>query len=198
MSDVITTNDLGNKTIAQLRQLGSKMGLPIPKAANKEQIIGLIQNATNGAVDRIVGVTAPDRPLPGWARIEIQRNPDPRGSNADVYVQVNGYAVLIRRGEPVDVPIKILRGGLMNAKMEVSRQDDRTNPPTYVWEMVYSYPFNVLDINEGPDPRPKNESVAEKRGAPRRRFWMENGYWPKPKELKEWLSNGGGRNKSEG
>lgn len=191
-------SDLDGLDIAKLRQRASQLKLSYSKTASKEQLKELIQSATNGAVDRLFGVQEGDRPPPGWARIEIQRNPDPRASNADVYCQVNGYAVLIQRGKPVDVPIKILRGALMTAKMEVLR-DTANNAPgdDPVWDMVYSYPFNVLDINEGPDPRPVLETVAAKRNAPRRRFWTENGYWPKPKELKEWLANGGGKKKED-
>jgi hypothetical protein len=186
--------------IAKLRQQAKTLNIPITRTMNASQIKGAIDNATNGPVQRIVSTIDTDAPPPGWARIEILPVNDPKASNADVYCQVNGYAVLIRRGVPVDVPIKILEGSLRVAKMKVLRENQNKafdDPERFVFEEMYSYPFIVHAVTPGPDPRPVLEAVAAKRNAPRRRFWEENGYWPKPKELKDWLSNGGGRRNKE-
>lgn len=192
--------NLDDMTIAELRSEASRLRIPLTRDMSKSIIVETIKRVTSGPIDRIVGKADTDRPLPGWARIEISRESDPKASNADVYTQVNGYAVLIQRGVEVDVPIKILRSGLMLAKMKILREDHTktlTDPERYKWEDVYSYPFTVHAITEGPDPRPGIEAVAKRRNAPRRRFWQENGYWPKPAELKDWLRNGGGRSSTK-
>jgi bifunctional DNase/RNase len=188
--------DLEDLTIAELRSEASKLRIPLTRDMNKSVIIEAIKQVKNSPIDRIVGAEDSDRPAPGYARIVINKDSDPKASNADVYCQINGYAVLIRRGIEVDVPIKIVKGVLNNAKMKVLREDQHkglTDPERYYFEEVFSYPFNVVDINPGPDPRPGIEAAAAKRNAPRRRFHKENGYWPRPAELKDWLRNGGGK-----
>lgn len=65
----------------------------------------------------------------------------------DVTIQNNGYVVRLRRGEVVDVPLRVYFT-LMDAK-EMARVDtDETHPitgmPIWSWEEVPSYPFEVL------------------------------------------------------
>ncbi len=194
-----TPTDLNEMNIAQLRQQASKLRVPITRTMGADHIRNAIKLATEGPVKRLGGTNDRDRPEPGWARIQIDLERDPRASNADVYIQVNGFAGLVKRGVPADVPIKFV-DALESAKMEVMREDQTkadNDPERYKFELVYSYPFRILDRVEGPDPKPVLESIAARRNAPRRRFWKENGYWPKPAELKEWLSNGGGKAKRE-
>lgn len=187
MSEVPTKiEDITN--IAQARQYASANKIPLPKTATFEQAVGLIKEFVNGPVKKIHGTFDTDLPPPGYARLTIDLERDPKSSNADVYCQVNGYSVLIKRGVKADVPIKILHC-LENAQMEVFRESrEGTGPGQF--EMVYSYPFKVHAVVDGPDPKPGFEKTAAARNAPRRRFRDKKGYWPKPKELKEWLSNG--------
>jgi hypothetical protein len=184
---------LEDMSIAELRQEASRHRVPLTRDMNRSMIIEALRAVKDSSIDRIVGAYDTDRPLPGYARIEISREADPKASNADVYVQVNGYAVLIKRGVAADVPIKILHA-LTNAKMKIMREDNTkglTDPERYKFEDVYSYPFTVHAITDGPDPKPGIEAVARNRNAPRRRFHEKHGYWPKPAELKEWLRGGG-------
>jgi hypothetical protein len=195
MSELPTKIDEMN--IAQLRQYASQNRVATHKSMGEDELRRAIKAATEGQVRRLSATNSRERPDPGWARVEIDLERDPRASNADVYVQVNGFAGLIKRGVEADVPIKFVEA-LRNAKMEVMREDATravNDPERYKFEMVFSYPFHVLDINEGPDPRPVLEAVAARRSAPRRRFREKNGFWPKPAELKEWLSNGGDKDK---
>jgi hypothetical protein len=196
----MTKKNLEEMTIAELRSEAARLRLPLTRDMSRSAILESVRSASESQREILAGIVDSDKPLPGWARIEISRESDPKASNADVYCQVNGYAVLIRRGVPVDVPIKILRGSLMSAKMKIMREDQSkplTDPERYKFEDVYSYPFTVHAITEGPDPRPGIEAVAKRRNAPRRRFYNENGFWPKPAELKEWLRMGGNKEPSK-
>lgn len=181
-------------TIAQLRQLAASYNLPVKRDMNAASLAALISAHESGPSE-VLPVTSQssDRPLPGWARIEIHKDASPHASNADVFAGVNGYTVLIKRGVKVDVPIKILRGSLMDAKSEVLRENPNEGDPDkrYSFEEVYQYPFTVYDINEGPDPRDTYEKAVKRKMQPRVRFRDKNGYWPKPAELREWLMKQG-------
>jgi hypothetical protein len=154
-------------------------------------IAALIASHETGPSEKLVALDDPNkgRPAPGWARIQIHKNPDPRASNTDVFVSVNNYQVQIKRGVPVDVPIKILRGSLMLSEMEVLRENEseRDIEKRFYWEKVPSYPYTVFDINEGPDPRGQYEKTVTKKNKAKRQFKTDNGYWPKPAELRAYM-----------
>ncbi len=186
---------LENQPIAKLRAIASAEGVPITRDMKAEMILMLIKEQRNAPLQRAREASG-DRPDPGWCRLEIHKDPDPMANKTDVYASVNGYAVLIQRGMKVDVPIKILRGSLMNSKNLVLREDTRKNfseEGRFYFEEVYNYPFTVYDINEGPDPpgRHGSEIANIKKGAPRRAFHAKYGYWPKSAELRDYIRSGG-------
>ena len=188
-----------SKTIAELRSECARRRLPQTPSMSKSLLIELILQDVNKPVDRFVASEGADSDpsvpaKPGWAKIEIPLSSDPGSSNADVYGSVNGYTYLIQRGVVVPVPIKVLRGSLMAAKTKVMREDQTkavNDPERYKFEEVYSYPFNVYSVTEGPDPRPGLEASAKIRNKYKRMFHERYGYWPRTPALLAWIDRGG-------
>lgn len=190
MTSNLSLVELQALPIPQLRSMAAKLGLPLRRDMTAAVIAKMIYDSTHGPNERIVAVAEDsNRPKPGWARIQILKDPSPSASNSDVFLGNNGYCVLVKRGVTVDVPIKILRGSLMDSKVEVLRVDETKTDPEemYKWEIVHSYPFIVYDVNEGPDPRATYENAYKKKNKAKRVFKEINGYWPKPQVLREWL-----------
>lgn len=188
--------ELQKLPIGELRKTAVSLGVTLRRDMSATEIVAAILQKQDSPAERVqIVMDESSRPAKGWARIEIHKDPSPQASNGDVFVSVNGYSVLIKRGVKVDVPIKILRGSLMTATNSVMRENMAATSPEdrYYFEEVHSYPFTVHDINEGPDPRDTNEKVSEKRNAPRKAFWEKHGYWPKPAELREWMAGGGAK-----
>lgn len=186
--------DLKTMTMAQLRKTASNEGVSLSRDMTAPIIVELIERNRGRGVEIAPVVVDDSRPKPGWARIEIHRDPTPGAANNKIYVGVNGYQCEIARGVIVDVPIKLLRGSLMTARTEVLREDTsvaENDPNRYSYEHVYSYPFTVHDIVEGPDPRPRLEPANAARNGPRKAYFKEHGAWPKPVELRDWLRTGG-------
>ncbi len=192
MTNKLSLVELNTLPIADLRKMASDYGLPLRRSMGTADIAALIYENTNGPSERVMRVNDQgNRPAPGYARVEILRDPSPQASNTDVFLGVNGYTVQIKRGMVVDIPIKILRGSLMNSVAEVLREDTTQVDPEkrYTWELVHTYPFTVYDINEGPDPRNTHEKTTRKKMAAKRAFKKANGYWAKSAELRAWMAD---------
>lgn len=180
-----------------LRVKAGSLGIPVSKTMNTQTLQKLIDNYEgNNAqkhVDRFDDITG-DRPKPGYARVIIHKNPDPRAANTDWWGSVNGFAVQVRRGEEVDIPIKILRSSLMLTKMTILRDrgdDWAGSADRYYEDEVYDTPFTVLMITEGQDPKHYHyENNQKKKNSNRVEFHREHGFWPKPQMLREWVAAG--------
>ncbi len=185
-----TPAELSKLGIAELRKIAAGYRLPLRRDMDVASISALIASYESGPAEKIAAVEDNTRPKPGWARIQIHKNPDPSASNSDVFVGVNNYQVQIKRGVTVDVPIKILTGSLKNAEMTVLRTNEAEVDleKRFYWETVPSYPYTVLDINPGPDPRDNYERTITKKQKFKRMFKEENGYWPKTSELRDFIS----------
>jgi hypothetical protein len=160
---------------------------------DKAAILKLIEDTENRGKVAFMGTLGEKPPL-GYARVIIHRNPDARNANTEMFACVNGLACLIKRGVEADIPIKILRGSLMTAVTTVNRfnENERDVDKRYYEEDVYSYPFTVLMITEGKDPKHYQHEEAQRRKNKNKKiFWRVNGYYPKPKELREWIAGGG-------
>ena len=183
--------NLESMDLAKLRKYCSLYRIPISNTAEKEEIIEAIK-AKSRTKDLAQVADTGNRPLPGWCRIEVHRDPTPGHANRPIYVAINGYRITIPRGTPVDVPIKI-RDVLNDARefKLVENQDEPLNSPKrYVRQAVMSYPFQVLDINPGPDPRPGYEQSKLAHYGPRAEFHKIFGRWPKRQELMEAQKEG--------
>lgn len=192
MTNKLSLVELNALHISVLRKKAADLGLPLRRDMTAPQIAQMVFDSENGPSERIARVSNTEsRPEPGYARIEILRDPSPHASNSDVFLGVNGYTVQIKRGMVVDVPIKILRGSLMNSVAEVLREDTSQVDPEkrYTWELVHTYPFTVYDINEGPDPRDTHERTTRRKMVAKRAFKKANGYWAKSAELRAWMAD---------
>lgn len=183
---------LESMSMPDLRRQASIMNVPFTRETTKQE---LVQRIKNVADRKQYAVTAAgDRPPPGYARIELMKNPDSNASNIPVPFSVNTYQVFIPRGVTVDVPIKILRGSIMNAKQRVMRENknlDSGNPERYEFVEVHSYPFTVYDVNEGPDTKNSYELLYQSRHGARSKFRDKYGYWPNREEERAFRANGG-------
>lgn len=190
MTTRLTLAELSQLPIPKLRSMAAAYGLPLRRDMDRAAIAALIYQHESSPAERVAIVEeGSDRPKPGWARITIHRDPSPHAGNSDVFLGVNGYCVLVKRGVMVDVPIKILRGALMDSVTEVVRenQNAKTAEERFTFELVHSYPFTVHDINEGPDPRDTYERTVSQKMKYKRKFKEERHYWPKPHELREYM-----------
>ena len=131
-------------------------------------------------------------PKPGYARILVHKDPSPGASNRPVPLGINGYRIAIPRGIEVDVPIKVV-GVLNDAKVSVLREDTSlapNDPGRFKFESAHSYPFSLITMTPGPDPRPGYEQNREKQMRPRVKFRDKYGYWPRKEELREAMRRG--------
>lgn len=171
-------------SLEKLRKYCSFYRIPIANSAERDDIIHAIKAKMKGKDLAMVAETS-DRPLPGWARIEVHRDPTPGHANRPIYVAINGYRITIPRGTPVDVPIKI-KDVLNDAKewKLVENHDEPLNSlRRYQRQAVLSYPYQLHDLNPGPDPRPGYEKSKAAHYGPRFEFFEQFGRWPKKQEL---------------
>lgn len=189
-------NETGNinfetMTLVQARKYAGLYRIPVGKDMDKDEIIAAIKNKMKSKDIAVVADTG-ERPAPGWARIELHRNGMPGNQNRPVYVSVNGYRITIPRGVVVDVPIKITKV-LNDAKdyQLVENLDEPMNSPKrYTRQPILSYPYQLLDINPGPDPRPGYERSKASHFGPRQKFAELFGRYPKRHELLEARKEG--------
>lgn len=186
MSTIATIRDeLENTPMGELRSIASKdYKIPFNPKSTKADIIHAILGKIND------GETAPTFGAiqPGYARIKLHQTGE--RSDADVLVTINGYTCFVPMNKEVDVPIKVLE--VFKAAEEtnfVALQDYRPSGDgdNVKATKVYSYPFTVLGVNPGPDPRPSTWEIArEKILKLKYEFRDDQGYWPNKKALAEW------------
>ena len=176
---------LESKNEAQLRKYADLMRIPLTKDMTRKEIISAIKARQKDKQTIEIAETG-TRPKPGWARIEILKDSSPGATNRPVYVQVNGYRCTVPRGVEVDVPIKVVN--VLNDSRSVKVAEDKNrafNDPRYFSkEMLPSYPFQVRDINPGPDPNPSaGQRSRIARAGPREEFREQFGRYPRRDEL---------------
>jgi hypothetical protein len=185
--------DLDNLGIAELRKLASTVyRLPLTRDMTADDIRKLIKSKEKKGDFAQLAEFNGDAPRPGWARVIIHKDNNPSSSNRPVYLSINGYRITIPRGVEVDVPIKVV-GVLNDAKQRFLKENTSVgtgDPNRFFWEDSHSYPFSVVNMTSGPDPKPGNEKNREKQMGPRIRFRDKFGYWPKREELREAMRRG--------
>lgn len=181
--------DLESLPIARLRKFCGLYNIPFDKDATKEDLVNLIRRK-RAKSDLAVVSEVGSAPAPGWARIMIHRQHGT--SNRPVYVNVNGYRITIPKNVEVDVPIKVV--GVLNDAKEyrlVENEDEAINSPKrWTNQPVLSYPFQVVMVTPGPDPRPGYERSKASAYGPRKQFHTLFGRWPKRHELIEAIKEG--------
>lgn len=181
---------LDSLTIAELRKKAATYNVMLTKDMTREDILAHVKAklSTGKYAFEAIG----DAPRPGYARVRVFNDPSPSASNRPVYVSVNGYSVLIPREAEVDVPIKIVEA-LSNAKSS-RLVEDQSQPvgsaSRYRFKEVQNYPFAVVAVTPGPDPRGSYEKAAAQRERPREAFRSQFGYYPTDEELREAMRSG--------
>lgn len=185
MTNDITTlrNNLENLSLSDLRSHArNNFGIKLTREHTKDDIIttilgmmakGNFASAAEGAIK------------PGWARIKLANTNDYR-SSFPVHVNANGFECKIPFGVEVDVPIRCLES-LKNA---VESRVLENEFGERVQKFSESYPFAIIGIVEGPDPRPGLEQAREQRLKPKLRFREEFGFYPTDKTFRDFVQSG--------
>lgn len=181
---------LDSLTIAELRKKAATYNVMLTKDMTRDDILAHVKAklSTGKYAFEAIG----DAPRPGYARVRVFNDPSPSASNRPVYVSVNGYSVLIPREAEVDVPIKIVEA-LSNAKSSRLVEDQSQavgSASRYRFKEVQNYPFAVVAVTPGPDPRGSYEKAAAQRERPREAFRSQFGYYPTDEELREAMRSG--------
>ena len=183
--------DLDKMTIAQLRNYAALMKVPFAKDSTKNDILNAIKY--RGRHQTLVKITnESDAPPPGYWKIRLMKDGANKARNLPVYVQVNGRTATIPRGIPCNVPYKIVEV-LRNSTHPQVVEDSSlafNDPKRIRIETSPSYPFEVLDKTDGPDPWPGNEIGKQASYGPREKFWRLFGRWPKRGEVHDAIKQG--------
>jgi hypothetical protein len=132
------------------------------------------------------------RPLPGWTRIKLHAN----GSDTPIPFNHNGYFGWLPVNVEVDVPNKLARadGALRCSHTFRAVKVDRPVGDTsgevgdsFVFEETY--PFSIIDMVPGPDPRPGREVAVSAKRRDKMEFRDTYGYWPTDEAVKTWTEN---------
>jgi len=178
------TRQLETMDEAQLRKYADLMRIPVSKDMTQKEVLNAIKARQKDRSTVEIAETG-TRPKPGWARIEVLRDGSQGATNRPIYVNANGYKITVPRGVEVDVPIKVI--AVLNdcRSIRVSEDPDKpfNDPRRFRREMLPSYPFQVKDINEGPDPRPGLERTKAAKHGPREEFRTKFGRYPRKGEL---------------
>ena len=195
MSDNETqdTEKLEDLSIQALRKFAALYRITLPRDATKDQIVEIIKEKQNSQdLARVVGPESNGMPGPGWARINIHTDPSPGASNQPVYVNCNGYVVTVPRGVDVEVPIKIIAtlNDAAEKRLVENFQEPIESAKRWEYRTVLSYPFSVVAVTPGADPKPGAEAAKKAAHAPREKFRQLFGRWPRGNEVLEAQKEG--------
>lgn len=189
----IARPDFDTMPISTLREYASHMQIPLAKTAKKEEIKAAILHKLAGRSMALLATKDGATP-PGHAKIIINEDPTPGSQQIPVYLNCNGYVCTIPRGKEVIVPMRVLRT-LQDAK--VKRQVQTRVPDEFGREVfrnttvvVPSYPYQLLDKTEGPEPLTNHEKQKQRTTGPRARYAAMFGHWPRPVELRRAIEKG--------
>ena len=192
MSTVETPN-LKDLSIAQLREYAKHLRLPLERTATKEDILKIIENKLNG---RTVPMLASQNNVipPGYAKIRVLEDPTPGSANIPVYVNFNGYEATLPRGVDIVVPMRVVRG-LNDAAVNRKKQTiapDAQGREAFRETVVRtpSFPFQVIEVNPGPEVRTAHEQNKLKLQRPREKYRDLFGRWPRGGDLTRAIEKG--------
>lgn len=192
MSTVETPN-LKDLSIAQLREYAKHLRLPLERTATKEDILKIIENKLNG---RVVPTLASQNDVipPGYAKIRVLEDPTPGSANIPVYINNNGYEATLPRGVDIVVPMRVVRG-LNDAAVNRKKQTiapDAQGREAFRETVVRtpSYPFQVIEVNPGPEVRTAHEQNKLKLQRPREKYRDLFGRWPRGGDLTRAIEKG--------
>lgn len=195
-ADNVTYERLQSYSLPELRRIASVYyRMRIDREWTKDDIINAIMKKREKQT--FASPAIGERPPPGRARIRIF--PDTSGTGnpkAPVYVNLNGYELLIPRDVEVDVPCEIV-SLLKDARAEVPASIENVDftdrnamrASARRTELWVSYPFEVVASN----PLPPGQGLLSTNARSgklekiREQFLNEFGYWPSDSELKDYI-----------
>lgn len=177
----------------KLMQYASHLRIAFPNTATKSDLIEMIDNKLKGRTTAKLADNSTKVP-PGHAKIRINEDPMPGASNFPIYINANGYECTIPRGKDVIVPMRVVRtlqDASVKRRKQTSSIDAQGREFTQESEIVVpSYPYQVLEMNPGPEPLTNLEKSKLKSIRPRERYRDKFGYWPQAGQLRGAIEKG--------
>jgi hypothetical protein len=189
----IETPQFSEMTIGQLRQYAAHLRLAVEKTATKAQIVEQIERKLDGRVVPEIA-TATSKLKPGFAKIRLLEDPTPDAANIPVYINHNGYQATLPRGVDIVVPLRVVR--LLNdatverRKQTLTANADGRETFRETSSRVPSFPYQILEMNPGPDQLTAFEETQQKIQGPRKRYRKLFGRWPRPRDLTRAIEQG--------
>lgn len=192
MNDIVSV-DFDAMKISELREYAAHMRIPLAKTATKEEIKEAIKRKLAGRAAPVLAKQG-DKVPPGHAKIIINEDPNPGSMQVPIYLNANGYVCTIPRGKEVIVPMRVVRV-LQDAKVNrLVQKEVQDQYGRMVFQnttvTVPSYPFQVLEVNPGPEPLTILEKQKLRSNGPRKRYAEMFGRYPRPAELRRAIEKG--------
>jgi len=192
MNDIVSV-DFDAMKISELREYAAHMRIPLAKTATKEEIKEAIKRKLAGRAAPVLAKQG-DKVPPGHAKIIINEDPNPGSMQVPIYLNANGYVCTIPRGKEVIVPMRVVRV-LQDAKVNrLVQKEVQDQYGRMVFQnttvTVPSYPFQILEVNPGPEPLTILEKQKLRSNGPRKRYAELFGRYPRPAELRRALEKG--------
>lgn len=183
--------DFDSMDIGKLRQIASMMSLAVPKTATKADLIEMLKQKRS-TMATVVPSSAVDELQPGFARLTIHEDTRQGSKNLPVYINANGYEVLVHRGKEVvvqDRVLSVLKDAVANTYKQI---DDDTSPGGVktVRVKVLSYPYTLHEHKPGPKILTNLEKQKARAHAPRKRYKDIFGYYPRAGQLSRAIEKG--------
>lgn len=192
MNDIVSV-DFDAMKISELREYAAHMRIPLAKTATKEEIKEAIKRKLAGRAAPVLAKQG-DKVPPGHAKIIINEDPNPGSMQVPIYLNANGYVCTIPRGKEVIVPMRVVRV-LQDAKVNrLVQKEVQDQYGRMVFQnttvTVPSYPFQILEVNPGPEPLTILEKQKLRSNGPRKRYAELFGRYPRPAELRRAIEKG--------
>lgn len=192
MNDIVSV-DFDSMKISELREYAAHMRIPLAKTATKEEIKEAIKRKLAGRAAPVLAKQG-DKVPPGHAKIIINEDPNPGSMQVPIYLNANGYVCTIPRGKEVIVPMRVVRV-LQDAKVNrLVQKEVQDQYGRMVFQnttvTVPSYPFQILEVNPGPEPLTILEKQKLRSNGPRKRYAELFGRYPRPAELRRAIEKG--------
>lgn len=183
--------DFDSMEIGKLRSIASMMSLPVPKTATKAELVEMLK-AKRSTLATVVPSSAVDELQPGFARLTIHEDTRQGSKNLPVYINANGYEVLVHRGKEVvvqDRVLSVLKDAVANTYKQID-DDDSPGGMKTVRVKVLSYPYTLHEHKPGPKILTNFERQKARQHAPRKRYKEIFQHWPRAGQLNKAIEKG--------
>lgn len=167
---------LDSMDIANLRKTAKLYNIPLSRDMTAEDIRNAIHRKREKQ-NFVLEADTSKRPGPGRWRIILHKTSENgvKAGSRPVSLRVQGYFCTIPRNVPVDVPEKVVR--VLENSFHYDMVENETGD--MAMEARLTYPFQIVDFTDGPDPYPGYEKAKARKYKRREAFRDEFGYWPK-------------------